>query len=278
MKKKSLSTAAILKKVLFYLLIFAICIVMLIPVYLIAKVSFSTKGEILTQHPTLFIHEFTFEHWASVFKSGNLWEPLKRSLIVSTFTTILSLVIVVPASYVVSRMEKKKRYIFILGLFFTRMVPSVAIALPISVTFLKMGLIDTIPGLVLANMISQIPFMAWILVSSFSEIPISLDEAAWIDGCTKFQAIRKVILPVSMQGIAVAAMYVWLNAWNEFTYAMYLSQNSKTMPLQIYYYISRGSVFERAAYSTILAIPVILITFVLQRYLKPDYLGGSVKG
>ena len=81
-----------------------------------------------------------------------------------------------------------------------------------------------------------------------------------------------------MQGIAVSAMYVWLNAWNEFTYAMYLSNNSKTLPLQIYYYVSRGNVFERAAYSTILAIPVILVTFVLQRYLKPDYLGGSVKG
>lgn len=268
----------ITKKVLFYLLIIAICLAMLIPVYLIAKVSFSDKAEILTQHPTLLIHKFTLEHWINVFKSGNVWEPLKRSLLVSTFTTVFSLIIVVPASYVVSRMSKKRRYIFVLALFFTRMVPSVAIALPISVTFLKMNLIDTIPGLVLANMISQIPFMAWILVSTFSEIPLSLDEAAWIDGATKLKAIIKVILPVSMQGIAVAAMYVWLNTWNDFTYAMYLSQNSKTMPLQIYYYISRGSVFERAAYSTILAIPVILITFVLQRYLKPDYLGGAVKG
>lgn len=93
-----------------------------------------------------------------------------------------SLVIVVPASYVVSRMSKKKRYAFVLGLFFTRMIPSVAIALPISVTFLKMDLIDTSLGLVLADMITQIPFMAWILVSTFAEVPVALDEAAWIDG------------------------------------------------------------------------------------------------
>lgn len=251
---------------------------MLTPVYILAKVSFSSKAEVLSQHPTLLIHEFTLVHWINVFKSGNLWAPLNRSLIVATSTTILSLLIVVPASYVVARMSKKIRYMFVLGLFFTRMIPSVAIALPISVTFLKMNLLDTIPGLVLANMISQIPFMAWILVSTFSDIPISLDEASWIDGASKMQTITKVILPVAMQGIAVAAMYVWLNAWNEFTYAMYLSNNSKTMPLQIYYYVSRGSVFERAAYSTILAIPVIFITFILQRYLKPDYLGGSVKG
>lgn len=268
----------VLKKVVFYLFMICICLVMLTPVYILAKVSFSSKAEVLSQHPTLLIHEFTLVHWINVFKSGNLWAPLNRSLIVATSTTILSLLIVVPASYVVARMSKKIRYMFVLGLFFTRMIPSVAIALPISVTFLKMNLLDTIPGLVLANMISQIPFMAWILVSTFSDIPISLDEASWIDGASKMQTITKVILPVAMQGIAVAAMYVWLNAWNEFTYAMYLSNNSKTMPLQIYYYVSRGSVFERAAYSTILAIPVIFITFILQRYLKPDYLGGSVKG
>ncbi|MDR1549285.1 MAG: ABC transporter permease subunit [Hungatella sp.] len=92
-------------------------------------------------------------------------------------------------------------------------------------------------------MISQIPFMAWILVSSFSGIPVTLDEAAAIDGAGKFQIIQKVILPVAMQGIAVAAMYVWLNAWNEFTYAMYLSTNSKTLPLMIYYYVSRCDSF-----------------------------------
>ena len=265
-------------KAAFYAAIIVICLIMVTPVYLLAKVSFSVKSEILTQHPTLLIHQFTWEHWLNVFRSGNLWAPLKKSLIVSCLTTVGSLVIVVPAAYVVSRMSKKKRYAFVLGLFFTRMIPSVAIALPISVTFLKMNLIDTSLGLVLANMITQIPFMAWILVSTFAEGPVALDEAAWIDGASRLQAIVKVILPVSMQGIAVSAMYVWLNAWNEFTYAMYLSNNSKTLPLQIYYYVSRGNVFERAAYSTILAIPVILVTFVLQRYLKPDYLGGSVKG
>lgn len=214
-------------KAAFYVAIIVICLIMVTPVYLLAKVSFSVKSEILTQHPTLLIHQFTWEHWLNVFRSGNLWAPLKKSLIVSCLTTLGSLVIVVPASYVVSRMSKKKRYAFVLGLFFTRMIPSVAIALPISVTFLKMDLIDTSLGLVLANMITQIPFMAWILVSTFAEVPVALDEAAWIDGASRLQAIVKVILPVSMQGIAVSAMYVWLNAWNEFTYAMYLSNNSR---------------------------------------------------
>nr|WP_245247365.1 MULTISPECIES: carbohydrate ABC transporter permease [unclassified Paenibacillus] len=191
---------------------------------------------------------------------------------------LLALAIVTPASYAISRLNKKAKYIFILTLFFTKMFPVVGIALPISVTFLKWNLLDTDIGLVLAHLIGQLPFMAWILVATFSAIPFDLEESAAIDGASRMQTLSKVILPVAMQGIAVAALYVWLNSWNEFTYALYLSLSTKTMPLQIYYYVERGGFFQQAAYATILAIPVVLITFILQRYLKSDYLGGAVKG
>ena len=120
--------------------------------------------------------------------------------------------------------------------------------------------------------------MAWILVSTFSGIPKDLDEAAYIDGAGKFSTLLRVIFPVAAQGIAVAGMYVWLNSWNEFTYALYLSLSTKTLPLMVYYYIERGGMFQTAAYATILAIPVIAVTFILQRYLKSDYLSGAVKG
>lgn len=268
----------LLKNFVIYLAVAIIIFVMLSPVYILGKISVSSKPEVMTQHPTFLVQEFDFSHWSNILKSGKLWAPLSRSIIVATATTILSMIIVVPAAYAVSRMEKKWRYTFVFALFFTRMFPSVAIALPISVTFLKWNLLDSMAGLVFANMVNQIPFMAWILVSTFESIPRDLDEAASIDGANRFRSLQKVILPVAAQGIAVAAMYVWLNAWNEFTYAVYLSNTSKTMPLTIYYYVGRGDVFQQAAYSTILAIPVIIITFVLQRYLKSDYLSGAVKG
>lgn len=98
-----------------------------------------------------------------------------------------------------------------------------------------------------------------------------------VDGANRMQALRYVVFPVAAQGIAVAAMYVWLNSWNEFTFALYLSLTTKTLPLEVYYYVQRGGFFETAAYSTLLAVPVILITFVLQRYLKSEYLSGAVK-
>lgn len=267
-----------LKRVFLYIVVILICFIMLYPVYILCKVSFSTPDEVLTQHPTFLIHAFTLEHWKKIFESGNLVAPFLRSLTVAMGTTAIALVIVVPACYVASHFPKKWRYVFIMSMFFTRMIPSVALALPISVIFLKMGLLDTMQGLILANLISQIPFMAWILISTFEAIPYDLEEAAAIDGAGRITRLVKVVLPVSLQGIIVAALYVWLNAWNEFTYAVYLSNNTKTMPLQIYYYVERGGFFDQAAYATVLTIPVLLITFILQRYLKAGYLSGAVKG
>jgi len=265
-------------KVLLFVGILMIVTFMITPVYILLKISFSSPGEVLTQHPSFLIKNFTFDHWKSIFESGNLWPPFIKSFIVATLTMILATLIVAPATYAISRMSAKVKYGFILALFFTKMFPSVGIALPISVRFLEWNLLDTNIGLVLAHLITEIPFMAWILVSTFSSIPVELEEASFIDGATRMQTLRMVIFPVAMQGIAVSAIYVWLNSWNEFTYALYLSLTTKTMPLQIYYYVERGGFFDQAAYAIILAIPVFVITFIFQKYLKADYLSGAVKG
>lgn len=274
----TLANRKLLNKVLLAIVAILIGTVMIIPVYILVKVSFSDPGEILTQHPTLLPHSFTLEHWQEVLASGNLWEPLKKSLIVATSTTVISILVVSPAAYSIARMSRKVKYIFIITLFLTKMFPVVGIALPISITFLKLNLLDTNLGLILANLIGQIPFMAWILVSTFSSLPVDLEEAAAIDGGNKLQILMRIVFPAAGQGIAVAAMYVWLNSWNEFTYALYLSLTTRTLPLTVYYYVQRGGFFQQAAYSTILAIPVIIVTFILQRYLKSDYLTGAVKG
>lgn len=277
MKTKNKNTH-LFYKIAFVLILALICAYMIIPIYIIVKVSFGTTEEIMTQHPTLLPHHITLEHWIDVLTSGNVAAPLIKSFTVATITTVISIVIVAPAAYAISRLSRKVKLAFVMILFFTKMFPTVGIALPISATFMKWNLMDTNVGLILAHLIGQLPFMAWILVSTFSGIPRDLDEAAYIDGAGKFNTLIRVIFPVAAQGIAVAGMYVWLNSWNEFTYALYLSLSTKTLPLMVYYYIERGGMFQTAAYSTILAIPVIFVTFVLQRYLKSDYLSGAVKG
>lgn len=249
-----------------------------VPVYLLFKVSISKPAEVLTQHPTFWIHEATTKHWAGVIQSPELWNPLMKSLMVATFTTILAVIIAAPAAYVIARLPRKIRYTTILSLLFTRMFPDVMIALPIAITFIQMGLLDTVPGLVLAHLIRDLPFIAWILVGTFETIPKALEEAASVDGCSRFTALMQVVFPAALPGIMVGAMFVWLNSWNEFTYAMYLSTANKTLPLQTFFYQAKGSWFDSAAYATVLTIPVILITFALQKYLVSGSLSGAVKG
>lgn len=267
-----------LNKIAFIIILILISLYMVVPIYILVKVSFGTTQEVMTQHPTLLPHSITLEHWKTVLGSGNVQAPLIKSLIVSTTATAIAILIVAPAAYAISRLNRKVKLAYIMTLFFTKMFPTVGIALPISVRFLSWNLLDTNVGLILADLIGQIPFMAWILVSTFSAIPIDLEEAAQIDGASRMQTLLKVVFPVAAQGIAVSAMYVWLNCWNEFTYALYLSLTTKTLPLMVYYYTQRSGMFETAAYSTILAISVIIVTFILQRYLKSDYLSGAVKG
>jgi len=267
-----------LSLVLFYCGIVLLCFCMVAPLYLLIKVSFSAPQEVNTAHPTLLLHHPTVRHWQQVLTSGNLFKPFWKSLVVATSTMLLAVFLVAPASYVISRASRHLKELYVMVLFFTKMFPVVGIALPISVVFLKWGLLDTNIGLILAHLIGQIPFMAWILVSTFSSIPRDLEEAASLDGCSKMRTLWSVVLPVAAQGIAVSGLYVWLNSWNEFTYALYLSLTTKTLPLQVYYYVQRGGTFQMAAYATILTIPVILVTFVMQKYLRSDYLSGAVKG
>ncbi|MHB9144977.1 MAG: carbohydrate ABC transporter permease [Symbiobacteriia bacterium] len=251
---------------------------LLFPVYLMIKVSFSLPAEVLTQHPTFLIHHVTLEHWKNVLSSGNLWAPLRKSLVVATLTTVGSLLLAAPASYVVSRLPQPYRYASVLALFFTRMFPEVGIALPIAVTFIKWNLTDTVTGLVLAHMIKELPFTAWILVGTFETIPTDLEKAAQVDGASRVGALMRVVMPLALPGLAVASIFAWLDSWNEFTMALYLTLSDRTLPLLTYYYINRGNWFSAAAYSAILTVPVMVVTFFLQRYLRTGYLSGAVKG
>ena len=157
------------------------------------------------------------------------------------------------------------------------MFPEVGIALPISVTFIRWGLVDTNLGLVLAHLIKVLPLMTWILTGTFDSIPRDLEQSALVDGCNKLQALVKVVLPLSMAGMAAASILCWLESWNEFTYAVYLCLADSTLPLKTYYYVRRGNWFESAAYAVFLTIPVIIVSFALQNYLKSDYLSGALK-
>ena len=249
----------------------------LFPLYLMVKISVSPPQDIFTPHPAFGLSAVTDAHWKAVLASETLWPPLGKSLVVATWTMLAAIGIAAPAAYVISRLSWPWKYGVLLGLFASRMVPEVGIALPIAVRFLQWGLVDTSLGLVLAHLIKTLPFVAWILVGSFETIPVAVEESAQVDGCDRLGVLTRVVFPMALPGVAVAGLFAWLESWNEFTYALYLSLIDNTLPLQIYYYITRGSWSDSATYATILTVPVIIVTACLQRYLKAGYLAGAVK-
>ena len=250
----------------------------LMPVYLMIKISLSDPKDILVQHPDFFAPRVSLRHWAEVFASGNIWPPLKKSLTVATLTALFSLLLAVPGAYGLSRLRGNIAYAVLIGIFFTRMFPEVGVALPISVSFIKRGLFDTDIGLVLAHLVRILPISAWILVGTFKTIPQDLEEAAFVDGANKLRSLIHVVLPLAKPGIVVALIFSFLGSWDEFIYATYLCLTEKTLPLMVYYYVDRGGWFLSSTYATIITVPVVIVTYSLQRYIKSGYLRGAIKG
>jgi len=267
-----------MKRSLIYIFIAIVLIWTFLPIYLMFKVSFSPAEELMSQDPPLIMRSMTFEHWRKVLFSGNLLQPLSKSLLVAVFVMILSLAIAVPAAYALSRIPYKSAMVIILFVFFARMLPEVQIALPVSIAFIRLGLLDTSLGLIFAHLIRVLPIVTWILLSVFRTVPVELEDQAEVDGAGRFSIVRFVALPLAAPGIIVSAIFAFLFSWDEFIYALYLAISKKTLPLMVYYYINRSGWFEAATFSTIIAIPVLIVTILLQRRLKAEYLAGAIKG
>ncbi len=262
----------------FWVLAIIVATILLTPLYVLVKVSLSTLAQATAPRPSYLIENSTLDHWQRLLKWDVIGGPLQHSLIVATGTAIIAIVIAAPAAYVISRMPRDVRYLVILSLLFTRMFPEVIIATPIASNFFSWGLNDTNVGLILAHLIRCLPLAAWIMVGTFQVIPIDLEESSAVDGAGKISTLIKVVLPIAMPGIAVAAIFAWLDSWNDLLYAIYLFLTERTLPLMTYYYANRGNVTDVATFSVILAIPVIIITMFLQRWIRSGYLSGAVKG
>ena len=250
----------------------------LFPIYIVFKISLSAPRDIFAQNPPYLIENFTLSHFREVLSSGDaFFGPLAKSMMTAALAGVLGVLVSIPAAYAISKFDFRLRYALILVIFVTRMVPEVSIALPISISFMKMGLFDTIPGLVMAHLVRILPVSCFMMVGVFSGMPKDIEGQAYVDGATRMAALTKVVLPVSLSGISVAGMFSFLLSWDEFIYASYLTLANPTMPLKMYYYISRGDLFYSATYAVIITAPVIILTAVLQRYIRPGYLSGAIR-
>ncbi|WP_026622309.1 multiple sugar transport system permease protein (plasmid) [Ensifer sp. WSM1721] len=231
--------------------------------------------------PSFFPNRITLENFSTVLATPSLPAAFANSLMVAVLTTVLSLVLAVPAAYVATQYRRSFTTFFLLFALVTRMVPAVSLGVPLFTLLKSLGLLDTTLGLVLAHTSTAVP-LALLLMSAFFEgLPKELEEAARMDGCTRFQAFVKIILPVMRSGIAVTALFSFIASWNEFLYALLLtSEKGKTAPIVIAEY---NSVYGLAwgpmtAAAVLYSLPVILITLILQKQIIGGLTFGAVKG
>jgi multiple sugar transport system permease protein len=211
---------------------------------------------------------------------GNFARSFGNSLVVSTLSTVLSLVIGVPAAYALTRWRFRARRHVALWILMTRMAPPIAFTIPFFLAYRWLGLLDTVWGLALVYLTFNLAVVIWLMQGFFEAVPQALEEAAWIDGCGVWSAFWRVTLPLTAPGLAATAVLCFIFSWNDFFYALILTRtNAVTAPVAIVNFLQyEGWEWTKiAAGGTLVMLPVVVFTMLVRTYLVRDLTAGGVK-
>lgn len=249
------------------------------PYLWMALTSITQESKLFTQGPSII--GATVENYVRLFATVGFGANLLDSFIVAAGTVIVGLTLAVPAAYAFSRFRFKGRRILMLQFLLINMFPLVLLILPLFILMKSLGLVDTYFALIIANSTVAIPFSVWMMTSYIDGIPRSLDEAAMTDGCTRFGALRRVVLPLCTPGIIATGVYIFITAWNEYLYALTLGgRNIKPITVAIQtligeYQIEWGLL---TAGGIVGAMPATLLFLIIQKHLIAGMTQGAVKG
>jgi multiple sugar transport system permease protein len=258
-----------------------ILVVWSFPVLWALLTSIKTERDVLAYPPKL-IFTPTLANYADVlFGSASVLPNLWSSFVVASLATALAMLIAIPAAYALARLEFPARHGTGFYVLATQMLPPVGLIIPYYLVMQKLALLDTYSGLVVIYLTFSLPFAIWLLVSYFEDIPREMEEAALLDRAGRLRALWHVILPQVRGGIAVTTVFVFLNAWNEFLFAVVLGGNRvRTVTVAMFNFISvEQTLWAKLAAGAVLAMaPVILLGLVAQRHIVKGLTVGAVKG
>jgi len=255
--------------------------VWIIPVAWGLLTSFKTERDVLAYPPTIVFAPTLANYREVLFGSASILPNLASSLIVTIGATVLTMLFAIPAAYALARLElpaKRGSGFYVLA---TQMLPPVGLIIPYYLVLQKIGGLDTYSGLTVIYLTFSLPFAIWLLVSYFEDVPREMEEAALLDRAGRLRALWYVILPQVRGGIAVTAIFVFLNAWNEFMFAVVLGGNRvRPVTVAMFNFISvEQTQWSRLAAGAMLAMaPVILIGIFAQRHIVKGLTVGAVKG
>ena len=255
--------------------------VWVIPLIWAVIVSLKSETEVLAYPPSIFFEPTLQNYRDALFGGVSILPSLATSLIVSTATTVLTIVIAVPAAYAFARLDLRGKKWLGFYTLATQMVPPVGLVIPYFLILNKVGWLDSYQGMVTVYLTFSLPFAIWLLVSYMEDIPWEMEEAAFLDKANRFQTLWYVILPQVRGGIAVTVIFIFLNAWNEFLFAVQLGGNTvRPVTVAMYNFVSVEQTLwaKLSAAALVAMVPMIIIGIAAQKQIVKGLTVGAVKG
>jgi len=260
---------------------FTLCVVLIFPYAIMLLTSLKSKDTIYSIPPTFFPEEWVFTNYLDIWTVVPLRHYIVNSVLLASGSTLLALACAIPAAYALARMRFSGRRIYLYAVIATQIFSPIVLLVGLFREMRWFGLMDSLWALVLINGAFFQAFAIWILSGYFASIPYSLEEAAWIDGCTRLGAVRRIVLPLALPGLVTTIIFVFIQSWNEFVVALtiILTETKKPLTVGIFSFFGRydvewGYVF---ATSLIATIPVVILFLVIEKYLVSGLTAGGVK-
>lgn len=274
-QRKALSAAAV------YATLGVLALLFIFPLVWVFGISLKTRLQAIA-NPPLLIWTPTFEHYAAVLGRADFLQAFINSVFVSGGAVSLSLLMGVPAAYAFARFPFRGGSTLFFVLLVMRMLPPIAVLVPMYVIFNMIGLINTRLSVVLAYTTFSLPLVIWVMRGYFEELPRELEESAWVDGASRATAFYRIVLPLARPGMVAATILCLLLAWNDFLFAAVLTnQATRTLPVLMAGYSGGDAGVEwgpMAAAGVLVILPVLLFGFAAQRHLVSGLSSGAVKG
>ncbi len=278
-------------RTILYALVLIIVVWTIAPFAWLIIASISNKKDLITRPLKWFPDQPTLENYKAMLfgTSGNTTDAASQfmhamlnSLIVAAIVTAVSLIVGLLAAYAYSRFRFRGKNTLMNLTMFTRMIPAVALIIPIYIILIRTDLIDTLTGLIIAYLSFVMPYIVWIMKGYIDGIPVELEESAMIDGCSRLKAFVRIILPVAATGLAATVIFAFILSWNEFFYAVNFTQtlDSKTLPVLLTEFSSKfGPNFVLTSTAGVIAsLPPVLVALIFQKYIISGLSSGAVKG
>jgi ABC-type glycerol-3-phosphate transport system permease component len=251
------------------------------PLYWAVVASFTPEAT-LFREPSIWPRTIILDHYRALFTTRHFWVPIRNSIVVAGCTTLFCVVVGSLAAYALARLRFRGKGLILGFILAVSMFPQISIVSPLYLMLRALGLINTYPGLILPYLTFAMPLTVWLLVGYFRQLPPDLEEAALVDGASRWQRFVKVLLPLSVPGVATTAILTFIYSWNEFLFALSFTvgPDRQTVPVAIalfrgQYQVPWGEILAAAVVAT---VPVAAMVLIFQRRIVQGLTAGAVKG